>query len=268
TCDGRYPADQGAVGRARGARRARTRQHRSPGGAVASPGSRRAAGAHDRRPAPLLPGHAAHPARTRRGHSRLPARLPRGVPAPRPARARVAAEHVRLLTYEGGRGAEAGVLAGERVVPAAALGAHSATVRGLLETLDPPALAELGERAEAADAGLPLESVRLLAPVPDPQKIICLGLNYRDHAAEIGQQAPAAPLWFAKFANSLIGDGEHIVLPAAHPGYVDYEAELAVVMGRSAHRVAVEDALAHVAGATAFNDVSARDLQLQNPLWT
>ncbi|PWU24702.1 MAG: hypothetical protein C5B48_05015 [Candidatus Rokuibacteriota bacterium] len=177
-------------------------------------------------------------------------------------------ERVRLVTYEGGRGAEAGVLVAKRVVPTAALDARSATVRGLLETLDAPALAELGRRAEAANTGLPLESVRLLAPVPDPEKIICLGLNYRDHAAEIGQQPPAAPLWFGKFANSLIGNGEHIVLPAAHPEFVDYEAELAVVLGRSAHRVAVEDALAHVAGAMAFNDVSARDLQLQNPLWT
>jgi acylpyruvate hydrolase len=110
--------------------------------------------------------------------------------------------------------------------------------------------------------------VRLLAPAPDPEKIICMGLNYRDHAAESGQEPPAAPLWFAKFANSLIGSGAEIVLPAAHPEYVDYEAELAVVIGRSARRVAVEEALSHVAGAMPFNDVSARDLQLQNPLRT
>jgi 2-keto-4-pentenoate hydratase/2-oxohepta-3-ene-1,7-dioic acid hydratase in catechol pathway len=110
--------------------------------------------------------------------------------------------------------------------------------------------------------------VRLQAPVPDPQKIICLGLNYRDHAAESGQEPPAAPLWFAKFANSLIGSGDEIVLPAAHAEYVDYEAELAVVIGRVTHHVTAEQALEHVAGAMAFNDVSARDLQLQNQLWT
>jgi 2-keto-4-pentenoate hydratase/2-oxohepta-3-ene-1,7-dioic acid hydratase in catechol pathway len=175
---------------------------------------------------------------------------------------------VRLVTYDEGRGAEAGVLVGKRVVPATALDAPSRTARGLLETLDAQALADLGKRADAVDTQLSLERVRLLAPVPDPEKIICLGLNYRDHAAETGQEPPAAPLWFAKFANSLIGDGEHIMLPAAHPEYVDYEAELAVVIGRSAHRVAADDALAHVAGAMPFNDVSARDLQLQNPLWT
>jgi acylpyruvate hydrolase len=95
-----------------------------------------------------------------------------------------------------------------------------------------------------------------------------MGLNYRDHAEETGQEIPAAPMWFAKFANSLTGSGQPIVLPAAHAEYVDYEAELALVVGRTARNVSPEDALAYVAGAMPFNDVSARDLQLQNPLWT
>ena len=175
---------------------------------------------------------------------------------------------MRLVTYEGGGGAEAGVLVEEQVVPVSALDAPARSVRGLLERLDAAGLAALGERAAASDERLALESVRLLAPVPDPEKIICLGLNYRDHAAETGQEPPAAPLWFAKFANSLIGSGSEIVLPAAHPEYVDYEAELAVVIGRPTHRVEADQALSHVAGAMPFNDVSARDLQLQNPLWT
>jgi 2-keto-4-pentenoate hydratase/2-oxohepta-3-ene-1,7-dioic acid hydratase in catechol pathway len=75
-------------------------------------------------------------------------------------------------------------------------------------------------------------------------------------------------MWFAKFANSLTGSGRPIVLPAAHAEYVDYEAELALVIGRTAKRVAAGDALSYLAGAMPFNDVSARDLQLQNPLWT
>ena len=74
----------------------------------------------------------------------------------------------------------------------------------------------------------------LHAPITDPQKIICIGLNYRDHAEESGQDIPTAPMWFAKFANSLIGSGQEIVLPGAHAEYVDYEAELALVIGRSA----------------------------------
>jgi acylpyruvate hydrolase len=175
---------------------------------------------------------------------------------------------MRLITYDNGSGAEAGVLVDEQVVPVSALDAPAQSVRGLLEQLDAAGLTALGERAAASDRRLALASVRLLAPVPDPEKIICLGLNYRDHAAETGQKPPTAPLWFAKFANSLIGSGEEIVLPAAHPDYVDYEAELAVVIGRPTHRIEVDQALSHLAGAMPFNDVSARDLQLQNPLWT
>ncbi len=160
---------------------------------------------------------------------------------------------MRLVTYDAGEAPAAGVLLDEEIAPA------GPSLRALLaaeEEIHPG-----GER-------IPLERVRLLAPVPDPQKIICMGLNYRDHAEEAGKEIPEHPLWFAKFANSLIGDGQPIILPAAHAEYVDYEAELAVVIGRPAHRVSAEQALEHVAGAMPFNDVSARDLQLQNPLWT
>jgi acylpyruvate hydrolase len=175
---------------------------------------------------------------------------------------------MRLLTFDDGSGPQAGILLGEDVVAAAALDAPASSVKGLLEALDANGLAELGERAKGAQERIALSSVQLLAPVPDPEKIICLGLNYRDHAEESGQEIPAAPLWFGKFANSLIGSGQDIVLPAAHPDYVDYEAELAVVIARTASRVEEADALSYVAGAMPFNDVSARDLQLQNTLWT
>jgi 2-keto-4-pentenoate hydratase/2-oxohepta-3-ene-1,7-dioic acid hydratase in catechol pathway len=175
---------------------------------------------------------------------------------------------MRLLTFDDGSGPHAGLLVGEDVVPVSALGAPASSVKGLLEALDANGLADLGERAKSAQQRIALAGLRLLAPVPDPEKIICLGLNYRDHAEESGQEVPAAPLWFAKFANSLIGSGQDILLPAAHPDYVDYEAELAVVIGRKANRVEEADALSYVAGAMPFNDVSARDLQLQNPLWT
>ena len=175
---------------------------------------------------------------------------------------------MRLVTYDDGMVHAAGVLVGEEIAPLAALGAPARSVRGLLEALDGQGLAALGERAAQSAERIALAGVRLLAPVPDPEKIICLGLNYRDHAAETGQEPPSAPMWFAKFANSLIGSGQEVILPAAHPDYVDYEAELAVVIGRTAVNVEADAALAHVAGAMPFNDVSARDLQLQNPLWT
>src|SRR5271166_6242643 len=175
---------------------------------------------------------------------------------------------MRLLTFDGGGGPQAGVLLGEDVVPVAALDAPASSVKGLLEALDAEGLSDLGERAKGARERIALSGMHLLAPVPEPEKIICLGLNYSDHAEESGQEIPTAPLWFGKFANSLIGSGQSIVLPAAHPDYVDYEAELAVVIGRDAHRVQEADALSYVAGAMPFNDVSARDLQLQNTLWT
>lgn len=174
---------------------------------------------------------------------------------------------MRLVTFDGGDGPRPGIQIGERIVPAAALEAKGASVRELLCNYDAAGLRELGGRAAAYESRMTRSQVRLLAPVADPEKIICLGLNYSDHAEESSQPIPPAPMWFAKFPNSLIGDGEQIVVPAAHPDYVDYEAELAVVIGATAHTVTEADALAYVAGAMSFNDVSARDLQLQNPLW-
>jgi len=175
---------------------------------------------------------------------------------------------VRLVTFDAGTGAHAGVLLGDEVVPVSALDAPADSVRGLLDALDAAGLTALGERAAQAAGRIALTDVRLLAPVPDPEKIICMGLNYRDHAEEAGQEIPEHPRWFGKFANSLIGDGGTVALPAAHPDFVDYEAELAVVIGRRCHVVDEADALGYIAGAMPLNDVSARDLQLQNPLWT
>jgi 2-keto-4-pentenoate hydratase/2-oxohepta-3-ene-1,7-dioic acid hydratase in catechol pathway len=175
---------------------------------------------------------------------------------------------VRLLTYQAAEGRAAAFHVDDALVPASALDAPASTVRGLLEALDGDGLRELAARAQDVEERIPLADATLCAPVPDAHKIICLGLNYRDHAEETGQEIPAAPMWFAKFANSLTGTGQPVVLPGAHAEYVDYEAELALVIGRAARNVSTEDALSYVAGAMPFNDVSARDLQLQNPLWT
>ena len=97
-------------------------------------------------------------------------------------------------------------------------------------------------------------------------KIVCVGLNYRDHAAEGGQDLPAAPLLFAKLPNTICSDGDAIVLPAG-VGHVDAEAELAVVIGRTARNVGKDDAFDFVAGYTCANDVSARDLQFSDGQW-
>jgi acylpyruvate hydrolase len=175
---------------------------------------------------------------------------------------------MRLVSFHTEDGPTAAVQPGEDLVPVSALDPPATTVRGLLETLDAEGLRELGRRAEEASERIALADATLNAPITDPQKIVCLGLNYRDHAEETGQEIPTAPMWFAKFANSLSGSGQDIVLPAAHAEYVDYEAELALVIGRRARNISAEHALDHIAGAMPFNDVSARDLQMQNPLWT
>jgi 2-keto-4-pentenoate hydratase/2-oxohepta-3-ene-1,7-dioic acid hydratase in catechol pathway len=99
-----------------------------------------------------------------------------------------------------------------------------------------------------------------------PQKIVCVGLNYRDHAEEQGVTLPESPLLFAKWPNTLIGDGEPIRLPAISAN-VDDEAELGVVTGREATRVSADDALDFVRGYVVANDVSARDLQFADGQW-
>ena len=100
-----------------------------------------------------------------------------------------------------------------------------------------------------------------------PGKIVCVGLNYHDHAEEGGQELPKAPLLFAKWPNTLIGDGEPIVLPEESE-QVDYEAELGVVIGTTAKHVSERDALDVVEGYICVNDVTARDLQFGDGQWT
>jgi 2-keto-4-pentenoate hydratase/2-oxohepta-3-ene-1,7-dioic acid hydratase in catechol pathway len=185
---------------------------------------------------------------------------------------------MRLVTYarDGGE-PRPGILVGDRVADARELAtaagwpeseAAALTSNRRVVGLAPERLRELGDLAEGAESAIPLVEVRLGPPIPDPEKIICLGLNYIEHAAESGgAKPPQSPMFFAKFANSLIGPEDPIVPPKVTEK-VDYEAELAVVIGSPARGVSKAEALAHVAGAMAFNDVSARDLQLANPLWT
>ncbi|HLG63479.1 MAG TPA: fumarylacetoacetate hydrolase family protein [Ktedonosporobacter sp.] len=164
------------------------------------------------------------------------------------------------------------VIAGSAVYASA--GRHSEklpTVRELLEA-GPAALETVFANArQIFSAGkqelVPLDSIELGPPVPDPDKIVCLGLNYADHAAEAKMAIPEVPVLFAKFRNSLTGPYSSIVLPRNSTA-IDYEAELAVVIGRTCKDVAEKDALSHVAGYTIMNDVTARDLQMRTPQWT
>ena len=122
------------------------------------------------------------------------------------------------------------------------------------------------ERALKAELLVKREGVRLLAPVPRPGKLIAIGLNYRDHAAESKMPIPERPVVFSKFTTSVVGPNEAVVLPRTSE-QVDYEAELAVVIGRRAKNVPRDRALDYVLGYTNINDVSARDFQFADGQW-
>lgn len=178
---------------------------------------------------------------------------------------------MRLVSYADGGTWRSGILESDMVSDTAAVG----RVAGVSEDCSSnrrvlgggASVLEALERQVGGVEPLPLEELTLGPPIPDPEKIVCLGLNYRDHAEEIGASPPPAPTLFAKFANSLIGLGAPIVCPEISDA-VDYEAELAVVIGRRCRRVGEAEALDHVAGAMPFNDVSARDLQMRTSQWT
>src|SRR5579871_1147258 len=127
-------------------------------------------------------------------------------------------------------------------------------------------LLRVGKRLAYAPR-IDLDEVRMLPPVPKPPKILCVGVNYDDHIAESGLKKPAYPEIFGRFATSLIGHGEPIRRPPEST-MLDYEAELALVIGRGGRRIRREQALDHVAGYSLFNDASIRDFQLRTPQWT
>ncbi|MDQ6731321.1 MAG: fumarylacetoacetate hydrolase family protein [Actinomycetota bacterium] len=181
---------------------------------------------------------------------------------------------MRLVTYRTAQGLRAGLLVDGRVFDAARIaescgsdlaGDDWTSTRTVLQA-GCDAQSSLRAATDAAVAVGVIADLTLGPPVPDPDKIICLGLNYRDHAIESGLELPATPVLFAKFRNSLIGPSEAIVLPKRGELF-DYEAELAVVIGRRASNVAAAEALEHVAGVMAFNDVTARDLQHATSQW-
>jgi 2-keto-4-pentenoate hydratase/2-oxohepta-3-ene-1,7-dioic acid hydratase in catechol pathway len=163
---------------------------------------------------------------------------------------------MRLVTYVGSADDDVeatGLLVGDRLIP---------VEDWRLNDIGRAGLDDVRRRAEvlAGAAGIPLADVQPLAPFADPGKIVCVGLNYREHAAEGGRGLPTRPLLFSKFANTVIADGEPIVRPEGTRA-LDLEVELGVVIGSTAHRIARADALEHVAGYVVLNDVSARDWQ-------
>ncbi len=193
---------------------------------------------------------------------------------------------MKLVTYMGGCEGRAGLVVKELVIDLERASSEARYAAGEAKRL-PASLKQLLEEGEEAlnqcsrmesyFAGVPVEEcprrycfplqeVKLAAPIPDPQKIICIGMNYRDHCEEQKMPLPEKPIIFAKFPTALVGHDEPIVKPSLSE-QVDYEAELAVIIGKKAKNIPEGEALSNVAGYTIMNDVTARDIQFSDAQW-
>ncbi|WP_417732089.1 fumarylacetoacetate hydrolase family protein [Rosistilla oblonga] len=168
---------------------------------------------------------------------------------------------MRYCRFEIDNVVQLGLFAGDRITPVAGIDATlPSTMPELMATQD------LDARLAKADAAesIAVDSVKILAPVAAPEKVICIGLNYRDHAIETNSPIPESPVVFCKFPSSVVGPGDPIILPTVSDS-VDYEAELVIVIGKTAHNVSVDEAMDCVFGYTCGHDVSARDWQKGTP---
>jgi len=201
---------------------------------------------------------------------------------------------MRLISYRDGGENRVGALVGSDVIDLARAHAHALSVRGETESAAiaaaqlPPDLVRILRRPDSLDliraaadhgAGLdaelaqrelvrrPLASLTLLPPVPNPPKIVCVARNYAEHAREAGLAVSEIPILFARFAATLVAPGAPILRPTVSDE-LDWEGELAVVIGRAGRHIAKADALAHVAGYSIFNDVTVRDYQFRVTQYT
>lgn len=174
---------------------------------------------------------------------------------------------MKLVTYQpAGAGPQLGAVVDDMVIhlPLASDGRLPNDMRSFLERGEPA----LALAREVVDKGpgphaVPLGSVKILAPIRNPSKVIAIGLNYMDHVREQGMQPPTLATMFTKYPSSIVGPGDAIRWDPALTSKVDYEAELAVVIGKRASKVEEADAYDYIAGYTNCHDVSARDLQLE-----
>ena len=176
---------------------------------------------------------------------------------------------MRLVAFDDGGAAKLGVVLGEAVVDLARAAPElPRDLAGLLRK-GPGAFAAAAEagRTAKSDATRPLAGLRFRPPIENAGKIICLGLNYVDHAAEGGHARPTYPSFFLRTATSLVAHGEAMLRPKVSV-QLDYEAELAAFVGRTARHVGAADALAYIAGYSCFNDGSVRDYQRKTTQWT
>jgi 2-keto-4-pentenoate hydratase/2-oxohepta-3-ene-1,7-dioic acid hydratase in catechol pathway len=171
---------------------------------------------------------------------------------------------MRLVSYQSDEGICAGLQTVDGILDAGAV--LDGRPVGLRRLIEDGRLDELAELTAVQSDVEPANVASLLPPIPDPDKIVCIGLNYRSHAAEAGIDPPSEPTFFAKFRNALAPAGATVALPAASEK-VDYEAEVAFVIGRRCNQVDPAAALDAVAGYMLLNDLSARDLQFATPQW-
>lgn len=173
---------------------------------------------------------------------------------------------MRLLTFNKNGVPTIGLRRGNEVIDLSIAAPHLPyTMPALLHVLDE--VAPILSTKLPTDALLPLEAIDFLPPVPYPQKILCVGLNYRDHAAEGGKPVPDYPVFFSRFSHTLVGHNHALIRPKASDKF-DYEGELAVIIGKKAHHLTKENALEAVAGYSIFHDGSIRDFQVRTPQWT
>ena len=171
---------------------------------------------------------------------------------------------MRLVTFTHQGQRRLGARSGDSIIDfSAADPSIPTTMREFLEAGD-NAISRAGAVIDRGDQAISATDVTIQAPIDNPEKIICIGLNYADHAAESSMPIPDEPIVFSKYASSIIGPDENIVAPSAS-SQVDYEVELVVVIGKSGRNISEEDALDHVAGYMVGHDVSARDYQLEKP---
>ena len=175
---------------------------------------------------------------------------------------------MKLVTYTTENTVRLGLLRDDRVIDLAAA-SDGRLPPDMLTFLrrGEPALQLARQVAENGTASTPVSDVTLLAPIPNPSKIVAIGLNYMDHCREQNVKPPERPIIFAKFSTAVVGPGATIRWDPALTQQVDYEVELGVVMGRTARRVPAAEALDYVAGYTICNDVTARDLQHGDRQW-
>ncbi len=176
---------------------------------------------------------------------------------------------MKFVSYSTPDGPDWGVLTDRGVVPSAQLAAAApATLQGAIEALvQTPALAQAFAERAAGQPALPLAGLTLLPVLPRPGKIVCLGVNYHDHAKEGGNTVADYPALFLRCATSLLAHGAPLRVPAVS-GKLDFEAELALVIGAPARLVTEADALHHVFGYACFNDATLRDYQRKTTQWT